>query len=51
MGTLEKLTKLVGDFESRIEALEKHLGHHGDYFRSTDIETDNQIFCVFCHNF
>jgi glutamine synthetase len=29
MGTLDKLTKLVGDFETRIEALEKALGHHG----------------------
>jgi glutamine synthetase len=29
MGTLDKLTKLVGEFESRIEALEKTLGHHG----------------------
>ena len=29
MGTLDKLTKLVGEFESRIEALEKTLAHHG----------------------
>jgi glutamine synthetase len=29
MGTLDKLTKLVGEFEGRIEALEKALGHHG----------------------
>jgi glutamine synthetase len=29
MGTLEKLTKLVGDFEGRIEGLEKALAHHG----------------------
>jgi glutamine synthetase len=29
MGTLEKLTKLVGEFEARIETLEKALGHHG----------------------
>ena len=29
LGTLDKLTKLVGEFESRIEALEKSLGHHG----------------------
>jgi glutamine synthetase len=29
MGTLEKLTGLVGEFEKRIEGLEKALGHHG----------------------
>jgi glutamine synthetase len=29
MGTLDKLTKLVGEFEARIETLEKALGHHG----------------------
>ena len=29
MGTLDKLTKLVGEFEGRIESLEKVLGHHG----------------------
>ena len=29
MGTLEKLTILVGDLERKIEALEKVLGHHG----------------------
>jgi glutamine synthetase len=29
MGTLEKLTKLVGEFESRIEALEKTMAHGG----------------------
>jgi glutamine synthetase len=29
MGTLEKLTKLVGEFEGRIEGLEKALAHHG----------------------
>jgi glutamine synthetase len=29
MGTLEKLTKLVGEFESRIEALEKAMPHGG----------------------
>jgi glutamine synthetase len=29
MGTLDKLTKLVGELESRIESLEKALGHHG----------------------
>ena len=29
LGTLDKLTKLVGDFEGRIEALEKVLAHHG----------------------
>jgi glutamine synthetase len=29
IGTLDKLTKLVGAFEGRIEALEKTLGHHG----------------------
>jgi glutamine synthetase len=29
MGTLEKLTKLVGELESRIEALETALGHNG----------------------
>jgi glutamine synthetase len=27
MGTLEKLTKLVGEFESRIESLEKTMAH------------------------
>ncbi|MFM8494764.1 MAG: glutamine synthetase type III, partial [Planctomycetia bacterium] len=29
MGTLDKLTKLVGEFEGRIDALEKALAHHG----------------------
>jgi glutamine synthetase len=29
IGTLDKLTKLVGDFEGKIEALEKALAHHG----------------------
>ena len=29
LGTLDKLTKLVGELESRIGALEKSLGHHG----------------------
>jgi glutamine synthetase len=29
MGTLDKLTKLVGEFEGRIESLEKTLSHHG----------------------
>ena len=29
MGTLEKLTGLVGDLEKRIEGLEKALSHHG----------------------
>jgi glutamine synthetase len=29
MGTLDKLTKLVGEFEGRIEAIEKVLAHHG----------------------
>jgi len=29
MGTLDKLTKLVGEFEGGIEALEKALAHHG----------------------
>jgi len=29
MGTLEKLTILVGDLERKIEALENVLGHHG----------------------
>jgi glutamine synthetase len=29
MGTLDKLTKLVGEFEARIEALEQTLAHHG----------------------
>jgi glutamine synthetase len=30
LGTLEKLTTLVGDLESRIEAVEKSLAHGGD---------------------
>jgi glutamine synthetase len=29
IGTLDKLSALVGTFEGRIEALEKALGHHG----------------------
>jgi glutamine synthetase len=29
IGTLDKLTKLVGEFEGRIELLEKALSHHG----------------------
>ena len=40
MGTLDKLTKLVGEFEGRIELLEKTLAHHG----AADLRAEVQHF-------
>jgi len=30
--------------------IRQYLGYHRHHFRGADVETDDQVFCVFCHN-
>ena len=40
---------VLAESDHLVASVGHHLGDHGDHFRGADIESDDQVFSVFCH--